>query len=77
MISKEDLTNLVANKALAYLRYDDAHPDVGMGMWVGTAVDLAEKDVLAEAARWNSLAALALDFKDIRDDVVEVVKARR
>lgn len=77
MISNHDLINLLASKALAHLEYDDDHPDVGMGMFVGTAVDLAEQDVLKEAARWNSLAALALDFSSVRDDVVEVVRARR
>jgi hypothetical protein len=77
MIERTKLIELVADKALGYLAYDDAHPNVGMGMFTGTAVDLAEQSVLEEAARWNSLAALALDFKDIRDDVIEVVKARR
>ena len=77
MISNKDLIELLAKKAIAHLEYDDEHPDVGMGMFVGTAVTLAEQDVLEEAARWNSLASLALDFKSVRDDVIEVVRARR
>ncbi len=76
-MNRIDLINLVADKAIAHLEYDDEHPDVGMGMFVGTAVDLAEEDVLREAARWNSIEALRLDFKSIRDDVIEVVRARR
>ena len=77
MISNEDLINLVAKHAIAHLEYDDDHPNVGMGMFIGTAVTLAEQDVMEEAARWNSIAALSLDFKSIRDDVIEVVRARR
>jgi hypothetical protein len=71
------LITLIADKAIGYLEYDDAHPDVGMGMWIGTAVDLAEQDVLEEAARWNSIEALRLDFSAVHNDVISVVRARR
>lgn len=77
MINNKDLIELLAKKAIAHLEYDDDHPDVGFGMFIGTAVDLAERDVFEEATRWNSIAALALNFEEVRDDVVEVVKARR
>lgn len=76
-MDKESLIKLVANKAMGYLEYDDDHPNVGMGMFVGHAVELAEQDVLEEAARWNSLAALALNFDSIRDDVVALVRSKR
>ena len=77
-MERERLIKLVADNALAHLRYDARNPDVGMGMLPRTAVELAEKDVLAEAARWNSLAALSLNFDDIRNDVMlEVSKERK
>lgn len=61
MISDQDLSALVAEKALAHLAWDDAHPEVGMGMFYDEAVRLAWGDVQTEAARWNSLEALSLD----------------
>jgi uncharacterized protein (DUF1786 family) len=76
-MEQEQLIKLVVSKAIGYLEYDDAHPDVGMGMWVDTAVDLAEKSVFKEAARWNSLQALALNFEDIREEVRERVIMQR
>ncbi len=76
-MEKSTLIKILVEKALAHLRYDDAHPDVGWGMMIHTAVDLAEKDTLEEAARWNTLEALRLDFKSIRDEVVATVKMHR
>ena len=68
----------VAKVAAAHLAYDDANPDVGWGMSISTAIELAERDILAEAARWNSLEAISLDFNDIRPDVIkEVIRMRR
>ena len=76
-MERSQLITLIADKAMGYLEYDDAHPDVGMGMWIGTAVDLAEQAVLKEAARWNSIEALRLDFSAVHDDVVRIVRERR
>lgn len=71
----EDLSliKLIAEKAIAHLAYDDAHPDVGWGMTIHTAVELAEKDILVEAARWNSIEALRLDCSRVRDAVFKEV----
>lgn len=71
------LIKLLTEKAIGYLKYDDAHPDVGWGMMISTAVELAEKDTLTEAARWNSIEALRLDFDAVREEVVTTVKMRR
>lgn len=72
------LIELVANKALGYLSYDDAHPNVGWGMSIKTAIELAEKETLAEAARWNSIEALRLNFTDeLRQAVSKLVYKER
>ena len=76
-MTKEQLIDLLVDKAIAHLKYDDAHPDVGMGMFTRTAVDLAEQDVLVEAARWNSLEALRLNFEDVREQVYVKVRQER
>lgn len=76
-MERERLIKLVADNALAHLRYDDRHPDVGWGMAPSKAIELAEKDVLTEAARWNSFAALSLDFDDIRMEVLNIVVEER
>jgi len=77
-MDRRQLIKLVTEYALAYLRQDDRSPDVGMGMMTETAIKLAEQDIIEEAARWNSFAALSLDFRDIRDEVtLEILKERR
>lgn len=65
-MNDQEIARLLTEYALGFLRYDDDHPDVGMGMSIDTALDLAEKQLTAEAARWNSMAALALDFTRAR-----------
>lgn len=61
-MDNDQLATLWAKKAHALLEYDDAYPDVGMGMFHSTALDLAAEEILEEAARWNSMAALQIDF---------------
>ena len=72
-MERERLIKLLVDKSIAHLREDARNPDVGWGMLPQTAVELAEKDILEEAARWKSLAALSLNFEDIRNDVLLVV----
>jgi hypothetical protein len=76
-MDRDTLTKLVVERAIRTLKYDDANPDVGMVMFITTAVKLAEESVFEEAARWNSLTALTLDFEDIREDVIKIVGKRR
>jgi hypothetical protein len=80
MIDDKQLIKLLAERAEGYLDYDDAHPDVGMGMGIWTAITYAEKDVVKEAARWNSMEALALDqarFDRVRERVKQAVNRAR
>lgn len=77
MIERSALIDLITQYAIAYLNHDDAFPDVGWGMSMSTAIELADQDVMKEATRWNSLAAMALDFNDIRADVLDKVKLRK
>lgn len=76
-MERHQLIELVVDHAMAHLRDDDMNPDVGMGMSLLSAINKAEKSVLQEAARWNSLAALALNFDDIRIDVHAILRKRR
>jgi hypothetical protein len=76
-MEREQLIELVVERAMAYLRDDDRNPDVGLGMSLLSAIDKAEKNVLQEAARWNSLAALSLNFNDVRIDVHTILRTRR
>lgn len=76
-MNQSQLIQLVVDKAVAHLEWDDAHPDVGMGMFISTAVSLAEQSVLKEAARWNSIEALRLDFDRIREVVTTEVRKKR
>ncbi len=64
------LVDIIFKKAMAQLQYDDAYPDVGMGMSYTEAIELACKETFAEAARWNSIEALGLQFTDeLKSDV--------
>lgn len=78
MLAKEELAQLLAEKALGYLEYDDAHPDVGMGMFTSTAIEYAKDDIVQEAARWNALAALTVKFTDdIINHATEIIAKKR
>lgn len=72
-MTRNELIDLVAEYAIIALEADDANPDVGMGMGIPSAVRIAESQIYKEAVRWNSLAALALNFDDIRTEVFAVV----
>lgn len=77
-MTNEDLVKLVAKKACDHLEYDDAHPDVGLGMSVYYAIKLAEDDIRVEAARWNSFAALKLEFDDeTKTKAIELIRKKR
>jgi hypothetical protein len=39
------IEQMIIDKALAYLAYDDANPNVGMGMWHSTAYQFSLRDV--------------------------------
>lgn len=52
-LTENAIIDLLVQNALGILRYDDAHPDVGMGMFAGTAVDEAAKSLKEEAERWG------------------------
>lgn len=77
MMFDADLVKLLADRAIAYLEYDDSNPNVGFGMTINTAIELAEKSVFQEAARWNSLEALKLDFDYHRETVKANIFRRR
>lgn len=76
-MERERLIKLVADYALAHLRENDRSPTIGWGMDPSEAIELAEKDVLEEAARWNSLVALSLNFDNIRIEVLNIVVEER
>jgi DNA-directed RNA polymerase subunit K/omega len=59
-MDETELVELIAKKAKQHLDYYDAFPDVGMGMFRHTAIEIAFEEIVQEAARWNSMAALQL-----------------
>lgn len=76
-MNDDTLVKLLADYAVEQLRYDEMFPDVGMGMSHGHALDLAKNKVLVEAARWNSLAALQIQFTTaIEKAALEQIKRR-
>ena len=60
-MTDDELSELVIRKALAILRWDDANPDVGMGMSYASAFDEAVKECLEEAVRWGYTGHLNFD----------------
>jgi len=80
MIDDQELIQRLTEIALGYLDYDDSHPDVGMGMHPGEAIKYAQRDIVCEAARWNSMEALGLDqtrFDSVQDRVYAAVRQAR
>lgn len=70
MIEFEALVEILREKAQGYINYDNAYPDVGMGLGYDTAIDMAQEAVYKEAARWNSIEALGLQFTpELRKEV--------
>lgn len=77
-MERDALIKLLASKAIGYLNYDDANPNVGWGMSISSAIELAEQATLEEAARWNSIEALRLNFTDeLREAVSKIVYKER
>ena len=52
-LSQEQLDKLVS-LACNYLYQDRINPDVGMGMFIETALEYAQKDLLEEARIWGT-----------------------
>lgn len=62
----------VADRAISYLAYDDANPDVGMGMFNCTAIDYAMNDLKHTAtlfAGGYDFALLQVNIQNVEDFV--------
>ena len=69
------IIDMLFEEAIGYLEYDDANPDVGMGMFHRTALQHAEKDVSLAATRWRRNIHIT---DAIREQVLErISEARR
>ena len=69
----------IADCALGYLRYDDANPDVGMGMFYETAIDYAFEDAKKAAmlfAGGDEFMLLNVNRKNIEDYVITARERR-
>ena len=78
-MNRETLIELIVDYAIAHLKYDDANPDVGMGMGTDTAYKLACQDVISEAIRWGGSLSIT-DFQNIKyikDECIERIRQRR
>lgn len=75
IVNRESLIRLIVEHAISHLEYDDAHPDVGMGMIARTAFELACEDVINESKRWDRI--ITIDFKNIEDECIELIRQRR
>lgn len=79
-MEQSDLIELLAERAIEFLRHDDANPNVGMGMFINQAIELAEESIAKEAARWNALEALRIDKAftlEVEGKAYEIIKKKR
>lgn len=74
-MSDELIIASLVEDALCYLKYDDEHPDVGMGMSYRTALHHAEKDVLLAATQWERNIHITDDIR--KQALVRIDEARR
>jgi len=52
-LTEKEVIELLVDNATMLLNYDDANPDVGMGLFIFQAVDRAADDIREEALRWR------------------------
>ena len=74
-MNRSELIDLLANRMLGILAYDDAHPEVGMGMFWGHAFELAKDAVQKEAARWDR--DIPYDINQLEKEVIDLVREKR
>ena len=73
-MNREELQQLLVDRAIGALEYDDAHPNVGMGMSYITAVRDAKKIVEEESILWG--VPVEVDESLIKE-VSEIVYLKR
>ena len=76
ILTEKEIVIMLTEKAMDLLEYDDANPDVGMGMWVGTAIDQAATLLREEAARWKRKVFISDDAIKLATDRVRKKRAR-
>lgn len=72
MVKLNEFEKWVADRAVSYLVYDDANPDVGMGMFNQTAIQYAMEDLKKTAtlfAGGYDFALLQINMQNVEDFV--------
>lgn len=76
ILTEKEIVDMLVDKAIDFLEYDDANPDVGMGMWTGTAIDLAANAVREEAQRWKRKVFISDSALKLATDRVKKKRTR-
>jgi hypothetical protein len=76
ILTEKEIVDMLVDKAIGFLEYDDDHPDVGMGMFVVSAIDLAAKEVREEAQRWKRKVFISDSAIKLAADIVRKKRAR-
>jgi len=74
-MTNDALIKLWVNRSLQILTYNDAYPDIEMGMFQSTAVDQAQHSIWIESKRWSYKEDL--NFDEVKLAVLKEVASRR
>lgn len=76
ILTEKEIVDMLVGKAIDFLEYDDDHPDVGMGMFAGTAIDLAATALREEAQRWKRKIFISDNALSLATDRVRKKRSR-
>jgi len=76
-LTENKIIEMLVDHAIAYLNYDDANPDVGMGLFVFSAVNMAADDIRKEAKVWRRKVYISESTKKKAEEIVRKRRERR
>jgi hypothetical protein len=70
-IDEKDLVDMLVERALQLLANDDANPQVGFGLFITAAIEMAADTLMEEAKRWRRNIFISLGMKATAKEIVK------
>lgn len=71
-----EIIEMLVDRAMKRLDFDAANPDVGMGMFVFTAINMAADDIRKEATVWRRKVYISDSAKKKAAEIVREKRGR-
>jgi hypothetical protein len=75
-IDEKDLVDMLVERAIQLLESDDANPQVGFGLFISTAIEMAAGTLMEEATRWRRNIFISIGMKTTARNIVTKKRAR-